>query len=109
MIRPCNVAAALMLTLCACTSAPSDKNRTWVHYACSDGQTLQAAYPDARIALIKLKGDTHVLHIAVSGSGARYIGEGWQWWTKGMHDGRLAPLAAGEAIAGAPAIACHAN
>lgn len=109
MIKRCSATAALVLTLCACTSMPSDNTHAWVNYACNDGQTVQAAYPDTNTAVIKLKGETHTLHIAISGSGARYIGEGWQWWTKGMHDGLLAPLATGESIASAAGIACHAG
>ncbi|WP_284332315.1 MliC family protein [Dyella flagellata] len=78
-------------------------------YACSDGQRVQATYPDSNTAVIKLTGVNHTLHIAISGSGARYTGDGWQWWTKGMHDGILAPLAPGESIASAPGVACHAG
>jgi membrane-bound inhibitor of C-type lysozyme len=48
------------------------------------------------------------LRIATSADGARYTGDGWQWWTKGMHEGSLAALAPGEAIASAAGVACHA-
>jgi membrane-bound inhibitor of C-type lysozyme len=82
---------------------------TWTSYACSDGQTVQASYPDTDTAQVKIKGEVHTLHVAMSGSGARYIGDGWQWWTKGMHDGMLAPLTAGEIIASAPGVNCHAS
>lgn len=109
MIKRCSVSAALVLGLCACTSTPSDNGHAWVNYECSNGQTLRATYTDTNTAVIILNGKTHTLHIAISGSGARYTGEGWQWWTKGMHDGLLAPLAAGESIASAPGAACHAG
>jgi len=104
-----SVLIALTLALCGCASTPSGHTDAWVNYTCSDGQTVQASYPDNNTAVIKLKGETHTLHVALSGSGARYTGEGWQWWTKGMHDGMLAPLAAGETIANALGIACHAD
>jgi membrane-bound inhibitor of C-type lysozyme len=104
-----SVLIALTLTLSGCASTSVDHADAWMNYTCSDGQSVQASYPDNNTAIIKLKGETHTLHVALSGSGARYIGEGWQWWTKGMRDGRLAPLAAGETIAGAPGIACHAE
>ena len=109
MIKQGSAAAALMLALSGCASTPSGHVHAWVNYTCSDGQVVQASYPDDNTAIIRLKGETHTLHIALSGSGARYIGEGWQWWTKGMHDGMLAPLAFGESIASAPGIACHAE
>jgi membrane-bound inhibitor of C-type lysozyme len=104
---------ALTLGATACSSAPpaptSATSPTWISYHCEDGQTVQAAYPDTDTALLKIQGATHTLHVAISGSGARYTGDGWQWWTKGMHDGMLAPLAAGESIANAPGVACHAD
>lgn len=86
------------------TSAPS----SWISYACADGRVVQAVYPDTNTAQIKINGQAHTLRIAMSADGARYTGDGWQWWTKGMHDGSLAPLAAGETIASAPGVACHA-
>ncbi|WP_233843403.1 MliC family protein [Dyella sp. 2HG41-7] len=103
-----------IVALTGCGSTPTDtaaanSTVTWVNYACSDGQTLLAAYPDTNTALIQIKGQTHTLHIALSGSGARYTGDGWQWWTKGMHDGMLAPLAAGESIASSPGVQCQAR
>lgn len=95
------------LLLLACAAQAADKNE-WVNYTCADGQTLQASYPDHDTAVIKLKGKTHHLQSVKSGSGARYIGDGWQWWTKGMHNGELAPLSARETLATAPALQCHA-
>jgi membrane-bound inhibitor of C-type lysozyme len=88
--------------------APGNAAPSWTSYACGDGQTVQAAYPDTNTAWVKIKGQTHTLHVAMSGSGARYTGEGWQWWTKGMRDGMLAPLAEGQTIAD-PGVSCHAS
>jgi membrane-bound inhibitor of C-type lysozyme len=109
MIKRCSVMTTWMFVLSGCASTSSGDTHAWVNYACSDGQTVQASYPDNNTAIIKFKGETHTLHVALSGSGARYTGEGWQWWTKGMHDGMLAPLATGESIASAPGIDCHAD
>jgi membrane-bound inhibitor of C-type lysozyme len=104
--------SVLLLAGCASTS-PSQTavptTATWTSYACSDGQVVQASYPDTNTALVKIKGETHTLHIAISGSGARYVSDDWQWWTKGMHDGMLAPLAPGETIASTPGVNCHAS
>ncbi|GLQ97025.1 MliC family protein [Dyella mobilis] len=105
--------AALVLGVSACASAPSGPAGTrqpeWTRYLCKDGQTVQATYPDTDTALLKIQGGAHTLHVAISGSGARYIGDGWQWWTKGMHDGMLSPLAPGEGIASSPGTACHTD
>jgi membrane-bound inhibitor of C-type lysozyme len=102
---------AFISVLAGCSAVSTDRAATlaWTSYTCTDGQVVQAAYPDANTALVKIKGETHTLHIAMSGSGARYIGDNWQWWSKGMHDGMLAPLAAGETIASAPSVSCHAG
>lgn len=43
-----------------------------------------------------------------SASGVRYIGGGFQWWTKGLQDATLAPLPNGDAIADDPGTACRA-
>ncbi|WP_284319990.1 MliC family protein [Dyella acidisoli] len=103
-----SIAATAVLMMTGCTTTPIDR-AAWMNYACSNGQNVQATYPDTNAAVIELQGKTHTLHVALSGSGTRYTGEGWQWWTKGMHDGTLAPLAPGESIAGAPGTTCHAN
>lgn len=75
-------------------------------YTCDNGHTVQAAYPDTDTAVLTMDGQTHQLHIAISADGARYVGKHWQWWTKGMREGRLAPLHKGETIAAAPGVAC---
>jgi membrane-bound inhibitor of C-type lysozyme len=109
-------ATALALAVAGCTTTATKPQQAvggdpmpWTTYACSDGQSVQAAYPDTNTALVKINGQTHTLHVAISASGARYTGDRWQWWTKGMHDGMLAPLAPGESIASAPGVTCHAG
>jgi membrane-bound inhibitor of C-type lysozyme len=108
------IATTFSLVLAACTTTSPDhadnhSATNWISYACSDGQVVKASYPDTNTAVAIIQGNTHTLHIAVSADGARYTGDGWQWWTKGMHDGMLAPLAAGESIASAQGVACHAD
>lgn len=105
-------AAALALVGCASTAPQRTKTNeslSWISYTCSDGRLVRAAYPDTNTAVVKIKDQTYTLHVAISGSGARYTGEGWQWWTKGMYEGMLAPLPAAESIASAPGVACHAG
>lgn len=77
-------------------------------YRCADGRSVQASYPDANTAVLTLDGQTHRLHTAVSADGARYVGEHWQWWTKGMHKARMAPLEPGQLIASVSGISCTA-
>ena len=81
---------------------------TLTTYVCDDGRSLKASYPDADTAVVELDGQTHTLKIAISASGARYVGDGLQWWTKGMADGQLSPLKAGEDIASAQGVNCKA-
>lgn len=75
-------------------------------YACEDGQVVQVGYPDRDTAVVDWKGRAYTLKIARSASGARYIGYGLQWWTKGLEEGALATLKPGEEIASAPGVRC---
>lgn len=75
-------------------------------YTCDDGRNVQAVYPDTDTAVLTLDGQTYRLHTAISADGARYVGEHWQWWTKGMTKGWLAPLKSGESIASASGVSC---
>jgi membrane-bound inhibitor of C-type lysozyme len=75
-------------------------------YTCADGHIVQAVYPDTDTAVLTVEGQTFQLHTAVSADGARYVGRHWQWWTKGMTKGWLAPLKAGESIASASGVSC---
>lgn len=64
-------------------------------YQCEDGERFEVAYPNDQMAILNYQGQLLLLNLAVSASGARYIGEGWQWWTKG-ETGNLAPLSKDE-------------
>ena len=44
------------------------------NYQCESGETILATYRST---------DSARVQIAVSGSGARYVGGGLEWWTKG--------------------------
>ena len=78
-------------------------------YVCADGRTVRASYPDPDTAVVDIDGKTRNLKIAISASGARYTGDGYQWWTKGMSEGQLSPLKPGEDIASAPGVNCSAS
>lgn len=106
------VALLLPLALAGCspgsapTAAAPERSTPWITYVCADGRTFQALYPDANTARVRLAGREHTLKIAVSGSGARYAGDGLQWWNRGP-EGMLATLEADETIAGAPGVSCY--
>lgn len=114
------VGLAALLGLAACNkpaeqaqapeapAAAAPAAATLTTYVCDDGRSLKASYPDADTAVVELEGATHTLKIAISASGARYVGDGLQWWTKGMADGQLSPLKAGEDIASAQGVNCKA-
>jgi membrane-bound inhibitor of C-type lysozyme len=76
-------------------------------YACVDGSTITAGYPDPQTAVVTYKDHAYTLKLARSASGARYTGYGLQWWTKGAH-AAMASLKPGEEIASAPGVDCAA-
>lgn len=73
-----------------------------VVYRCSDGRTVAARY-DGERAFLSVDGRSLTMNTHPSASGARYVGGGMQWWTRGMDQGRLSPLADGETYAEAEA------
>ena len=77
-------------------------------YRCADGTTLEATYPSSDTARVTYGGRTVDMRIAQSASGARYTGGGLEWWTRGMSEGYLSPLAEGEDTASAPGQTCTA-
>lgn len=110
MRRPC-VILVMAIQFAGCQAgAPAGASvaRTPTVYHCTGGQTVLARYPTTDTAVLALQEQTYTLRIAVSASGARYVGDGWQWWTKGMHEARLAPLERGESYASTPALECTA-
>lgn len=57
-----------------------------VAYDCTGGLKVQAEYfnaPPLALATISFKGQFAVLANVLAGSGARYAGGSWVWWTKG--------------------------
>ena len=55
-------------------------------------QMIAATYPSTDSATINYKGSDYSMQIAVSASGARYVGGGFEWWTKGSGAGSEAIL-----------------
>ena len=52
-----------------------------VGYACESGKIVAVAYPDTETARVSYDGRDYVLASSVSASGARYAGQGLDWWT----------------------------
>jgi len=61
--------------------APAVQDAAAVGYACESGKTVVVAYPDAQTARVSYEGKDYVLTSVVSASGARYAGQGLEWWT----------------------------
>lgn len=69
-----------------------------VRYQCEGGKKLAVRYfngPDNQIAIFRLEGKPVLAVNVISGSGARYVGGRYEWWTKG-EDGTLRDLMKGE-------------
>lgn len=90
----------LVLGLGACTS-PQTESGAKVTYRCESGRTVEASYPTDSTAVVDYEGQTYEMEIAVSGSGARYVGGGLEWWTKGGGPGAEGTLFRHDAASGA--------
>ncbi len=77
------------LLVVACNSVPPAQEEavTSALYTCESGVKIVAGYSDTDTATVHYKGRTYSLKNAVSASGARYVGEGIEWWTKGAGRG----------------------
>jgi membrane-bound inhibitor of C-type lysozyme len=99
--------AALAAVAAGPAASPAAPSSPPVVYACPGGESVTARYPDAATAVIEYKGATHKLKTAPSADGARYIGDGLQWWTKGMTMGMISTLPPGKDYA-EPGVQCTA-
>ncbi len=91
-------ALATFLIVAACARSPQHDaapraraaaaSPSTVHaYRCESGETILASYLDTDTATVRYKGSAHSMQIAISGSGARYVGGDLEWWTKGSGPG----------------------
>jgi membrane-bound inhibitor of C-type lysozyme len=74
-----------------------------VGYACESGKVVTVTYPDTETARVSYDGRDYVLASAVSASGARYAGQGLEWWTAsrdGQESGTLSRLAPNDTTGG---------
>lgn len=66
----------------------------WVTYRCESGREVQVSpltFDDTPVA-VRYEGTTRTMHVVASASGARYAGEGYEWWTKGTGPGATGML-----------------
>lgn len=93
-----SLAISSILLISACASSPQEpegaqasaavpSTSSMHNYRCESGEAIAANYTSTDSATIQYKGSTYRMQIAVSGSGARYVGGGLEWWTKGSGAG----------------------
>lgn len=80
----------VIVASCGRSSSESDpptdratESASRIAYQCESGRALQVSYPSDTTAVVEYESQTLQMTRAVSASGARYIGEGLEWWTKG--------------------------
>lgn len=86
--------------------APGDVTAS---YRCANGERLRVSYRSQDAAMITYRGETHFLPLARSASGARYAGDGWQWWIKGQAEGVLSRMPTDVAVAPGDGVLCTAE
>lgn len=80
------LAAATLLAGCSMLQKPVAATAGST-YLCESGQAIVAAYPTTDTAAVRYQGREYDMLIAISASGARYVGGGLEWWTKGSDPG----------------------
>ena len=91
------VSIASLLLVAGCATSPQESGNaqdqqassgsSMHQYQCDSGASIAAAYPDTDSATVEYQGDRYDMQVAASGSGARYVGGGLEWWTKGTGSG----------------------
>ena len=86
-----------ILLVSACASSPQNNvdaktsavaSTSSIHnYRCESGESIAVTYPSTDSATVQYKGANSEMKIAVSGSGARYVGNALEWWSKGSGAG----------------------
>lgn len=64
-------------------AAHAQADNAATQYSCNNGDTITVRYPSAGHAVIHFHGQDRPMHIAISASGARYVGKNYEWWTRG--------------------------
>ncbi|MDP1875203.1 MliC family protein [Phenylobacterium sp.] len=111
---PANPPAATATPVKALAAAPAakplgqraDLSAMSATYRCANGERLKVSYRTQDAAMITYRGETRFLPLARSASGARYAGDGWQWWIKGEAEGTLSRLTSDAAVAPGAGVVC---
>jgi membrane-bound inhibitor of C-type lysozyme len=90
----------------AASAGPVNPDPGVTPYACADGQTVIAGYPDRETAVVTYRDHSYTLKLVRSADGARYAGYGLQWWIRGAR-ATLSELKAGQETAGGPGLECR--
>lgn len=93
-LTPLILTSALLISACgsttkdkAATQKPAEAASATHNYKCESGEMIAATYPSDDKATVSYKGSDYAMTVAVSGSGARYVGGEMEWWTKGTGAG----------------------
>lgn len=81
-----------LIVLSACdNNSPAQAK---IAYQCDSGAVIQAAYDNSKDSKVTVwyKSEKVELAISQSGSGAKYTGDSYVWWTKGSGKGAEATL-----------------
>lgn len=88
ILAPVAFASVLLVSACATSpQTPATSGSSAHNYRCASGETIAATYPTTDSATVQYKGNSYNMDIAVSASGARYVGGELEWWTKGSGTG----------------------
>jgi membrane-bound inhibitor of C-type lysozyme len=80
-----------------------------VTYRCETGRTVAAAYTSDSTVTLRYEGEVIDLVSARAASGARYEGEGYEWWSRGTGPGSEATLSRLEGDSAEPLEQCTAQ
>ncbi len=97
---------ALTVLLATGLSACAYNKSANIGYVCDDNSNVNTQILNADRIAVSFDGKVIPMTREVSASGARYIGEGYQWWTKG-YDATLTKLDAGKAYAEPKGVKCR--
>ena len=101
-----NVTASSNMVDTATPVAASDAGQG-ARFLCTDGRAVRAVFIDPETLTLHIGDETTEMRSAVAASGARYVGDKWQWWTRGLQQATLAPLKPGETVASAKGVECR--
>lgn len=79
-VAPPTTSASLVITL----ESTGSIERNITLYQCDDETTLSVQYLNAApnfLAIVPVEGDNLVMTTSISGSGARYVGGPYEWWS----------------------------